>query len=1294
MTFAVSASGRAAPWSGKWIQATGCKNEANTWQMFRKDAHLASVPSKCVARIAVDTKYWLWVNGRQVAFEGGLKRGPSPTGTYYDEVDLARYLQKGDNAIALLTVFFGKEGFSHKNSGTAALLFDAEADGVSLSSDESWEAQVYEAFTTAPDNAPNYRLAESAIRFDGRKAVAGWHSPDFDGHFGAAKVVNAEAVNNVFGELVARPIPQWKDYGLKDYKNVSFDSSSRVLTCTLPYNAQVTPYIKLKATEAGKVISIYTDHFNPSGDATVHGEYVTTTGEQAYENLGWMNGDKVYYTIPEGVEVDEVKYRETGYDTELSSSFSCDDPFFNKLWQRSVRTLYVNMRDTYFDCPDRERAQWWGDVVNDIQEAAYTLSPSASLLARKGVFELMNWQRDDGTIFAPVPAGNWDKELPVQMLMSVGWFGFYNQYYLNNDTSFIAHVYDGVHRYLHEVWKTDEQGFVAVRKGGWSWGDWGSHIDMDLLTNVWYYLALKAERQYALMLRKETDAADIAAMMANMEQHFEERYWKGSYYAAPSYDDAADDRANAMAVVAGLASPSHHDAVLNVLKDHHYASPLLELYVQKALFMLDEGKYALQRMREQYQNMLGNSEETTLWEGWNDGTHNHAWASGMTVIFAESVCGIKPTSPGFKTVEVKPDLCGLKDVDYSFETQHGFISIHLADHNGVLTMDLSVPEGTQAHVVLGGIDRTCAAGKHHFETEGTRQYKMEGDGLIQSANQLSSNCTWSEQGNLANLIDGSDQTYWHSIPWSMDLTQQDEYIQVDLNRQDVSQFFMQINRRNDHTGGWLNHGETPKLIEVKATNDINGQWDSVATITGFPGKDDDTWPFTSSMVTMPQPYRYLRLYCRQATNTYWTFSELQLFSGALDDERRLVTTGDGLIQSAEQLSSNCTWSEQGNLANLIDGTNQTYWHSIPWSMDLTQQDEYIQVDLNRQDIQQCVFVMDRRFDIDDKGYRNFGETPRKLEIYGSDETDGQYSLVSTIDQFPDKNDGSRWPFTSPLIRMDKPYRFLRLYCRQATNTYWTFSELQLYEARETAIPYTLLNSDADGNIEYKNKDRISDLNGRCVDILVKGRTLKKDGSWNLVSLPFTITKEELDSTPLSNGDLRTLEESKVIGDTLALQFSMASVDSLQAGKPYLVRWAQGEDVVDPTFLARTVTDTLQAASTKDVDFLANYGSVSADAAMDSCLFIHDDMTIANLPDNGLLDSFRGYLRLKTAQTTDLVEHVVLFDDVTNGISTLTWQDGATGTYDLSGCKISGKQLRTGIFIRNGKKYAAKQVKSL
>jgi len=70
------------------------------------------VPDEAIARIAADSKYWLWINDNLVVFEGGLKRGPNPEDTYYDEVDIAPYLKAGSNTIAALVWYFGKQGFS------------------------------------------------------------------------------------------------------------------------------------------------------------------------------------------------------------------------------------------------------------------------------------------------------------------------------------------------------------------------------------------------------------------------------------------------------------------------------------------------------------------------------------------------------------------------------------------------------------------------------------------------------------------------------------------------------------------------------------------------------------------------------------------------------------------------------------------------------------------------------------------------------------------------------------------------------------------------------------------------------------------------------------------------------------------------------------------------------------------------------------------------------------------------------------------------------------------------------
>ena len=72
------ASGRAeSGWKAHWINTERCQSATNTWLAFRKTVHIDKVPQTLTARIAADSKYWLWINGRLVVFEGGLKRGPS-----------------------------------------------------------------------------------------------------------------------------------------------------------------------------------------------------------------------------------------------------------------------------------------------------------------------------------------------------------------------------------------------------------------------------------------------------------------------------------------------------------------------------------------------------------------------------------------------------------------------------------------------------------------------------------------------------------------------------------------------------------------------------------------------------------------------------------------------------------------------------------------------------------------------------------------------------------------------------------------------------------------------------------------------------------------------------------------------------------------------------------------------------------------------------------------------------------------------------------------------------------------
>lgn len=697
-------------WKAKWISKSESQSEANSWLAFRKKVNLDKVPKSLTARIATDTKYWLWINKQLVVFEGGLKRGPSFGDTYYDEVEIAPYLKTGENHVAILIWHFGRNGFSHINSGTAGLLFEAICPELELISDQTWEASIHHSFQNTGEPYPNYRMAESNIRFDARKDLVDWNMGGHPKRIGGSMLLPMQPGQAPFGKLVKRPIPLWKNYGMREY--VSVRQNGDTLFCRLPYNCHVTPYLKVEAP-AGKLINMQTDHYEIGTARSLRAEYITRDGIQEFECFGWMNGDEVRYMIPEGVKVLEVKYRETGYDTEFTGKFHCNEEFFNEFWKRAVRTLYVCMRDTYMDCPDRERGQWWGDEVNELGEAFYALSPSSHQLAVKGIYELMNWQKADGSISSPVPAGNYFSELPGQMLASVGWYGFHNQYFYSADSTFIPIVYDRVKRYLHETWQLDNEGLPIFREGGWTWIDAGQNKDQYAFIPCWYYLALKAERVFAAQLGKTEDVKQIEAIMKRIHENYNKRYWNGTAYRSADYTEKTDDRVQAMAVVSGLASPDKYPAIIKLLTTEQHASPYMEKYVLEALFQMGEPSLALDRMKKRYPIVMREG-STTLAEHFSlDGSLNHAWTGAPIILFGQKLCGIEPVEPGFRVFRVAPQMGYLKEVEGAVDTKFGLIEVSAKKKGKRVQLQLTVPEGTTAKVqVAENKVKVLQAGKH------------------------------------------------------------------------------------------------------------------------------------------------------------------------------------------------------------------------------------------------------------------------------------------------------------------------------------------------------------------------------------------------------------------------------------------------------------------------------------------------------------------------------------------------------------------------------------------------------
>lgn len=92
---------------------------------------------------------------------------------------------------------------------------------------------------------------------------------------------------------------------------------------------------------------------------------------------------------------------------------------------------------------------------------------------------------------------------------------------------------------------------------------------------------------------------------------------------------------------------------------------------------------------------------TSLWEQWSVKgsmhSHNHAMHSGVSAAFYQTLCGVVPTSPAFRTFEIAPRLPrDLRFVRCSLNTVSGSIAVICESFGDCLVLSCTVPPNTEA----------------------------------------------------------------------------------------------------------------------------------------------------------------------------------------------------------------------------------------------------------------------------------------------------------------------------------------------------------------------------------------------------------------------------------------------------------------------------------------------------------------------------------------------------------------------------------------------------------------------
>jgi hypothetical protein len=702
-------------WEAKWIWLNERVIQPNYWGAFRKTVDIEKTDKSAVAYIAADTKYWLWINGEMVVFEGGNTGGPSPvvaspridnvpiaSNKYYDEVDISQYLRKGKNTIAALVWYYGDNGQkgTHISSNKPGFLFQADVGQQRILSDNSWKATAHSAYLPV-EKKPPYRVAAWSVNYDARKDMGdwseqAWYQPNFDDYGWDAAKGKHSPPRAPFFKLFASEVPLLNDFGLAnctnyDDKAFPFVSDGEKIRCQLDFNKNVTPYFDIDA-EAGLHVHVKSNmRLN-----TIETFYTTKQGRQQFESLSWTNGRTIEYTIPKGVKVYGLKYRWTGVGN-TPGHFESDDAWLSRIWQMAENTLYICARDNFMDTPDRERGLWIGDVADQASYLFYSMDKPGRDLLKKAIKVTLAFSDAETGIFAGLGPGRF-RELPAQSLQFIEQ-GIWHYYFNTGDKETLAFAYPYVHKYL-SLWGIKDNGLATFRSGAWSWTDWGPQetIDYPVIQNALYYSALVAARKMAKALGDDTHMSFYNSRIHSIKSAFQQQFWQEGFYSSQP-GTLKDDRANAVAILFDLASPQQYQSIVdNVLVPNQFASPHFEWMVYNAMAKANRHKDAINRMKQRYAKQVDNPALSTLAEYLpSGGTENHAWNAPSTVL-SQHVAGIAPTAVGWKQYSVLPNMAHLKRVEQFVPSVQGDIAVEMTRDDKAFTMQLDSPNGSLATI--------------------------------------------------------------------------------------------------------------------------------------------------------------------------------------------------------------------------------------------------------------------------------------------------------------------------------------------------------------------------------------------------------------------------------------------------------------------------------------------------------------------------------------------------------------------------------------------------------------------
>ncbi len=409
-----------------------------------------------------------------------------------------------------------------------------------------------------------------------------------------------------------------------------------------------------------------------------------------------------------------------GYREELGR-FNSSDPKLDSIWEICRYTIQATDFLGYYIDGDRERIPYEADAY--LNQLSHYCIDSEYAIGKKSLEYFMSH-------------ATWPTEWLLHTIMIA-----YQDYLYTGDKRLVEQYYQTIKaKSLYELVRADglisaksevatsdylrkigfKAGFkhmedivdwpkASFTKGGNELGERDGHemLAINTVVNCFYFNALTQLSELAQVIGNQSDAEFFANEATKVRSAINEKLFdpeKGIYIDGEGSTHSSL-HSNMMALAFDVVDDQYKSSVAEFVKSRGMACSVYGAqYLFEALYKAGEAEYALELMTNDtdrgWLNMIRVGSTMTL-EAWDikykgNLDWNHAWGAAPANLIPRHMWGITPTSAGYTSASIKPQLAGLEYSEISVPTLQGVIHALYSLEAGEKHYTLTIPSNMEA----------------------------------------------------------------------------------------------------------------------------------------------------------------------------------------------------------------------------------------------------------------------------------------------------------------------------------------------------------------------------------------------------------------------------------------------------------------------------------------------------------------------------------------------------------------------------------------------------------------------